>query len=243
MKRPNILLEKKYLSSLVIAAFLILSVLTAYNIRSGPQGPEEANTEVEETLGDREGVRNEGTPDSEATSNAEEEETTGLTGSSTEEKTETKEETTAARGGREEKFHYDGEEKLPWPVMGSVILPYSMDTTVYYTTLDQYACNEGVLIGAGKGEKVKAAAPGRVVNIFDSDKYGRMVTVLIGDYYEMYYGQLENVNYEVGDELEAGEVIGTVAEPSRAFNLEGPHLFLKMTWKGEPVNPTDYLES
>ena len=53
MKRPNKLLNKKYLSSLVIAAFLILSVLTAYNIRFGE---EKAETEVEETIGDNEDV-------------------------------------------------------------------------------------------------------------------------------------------------------------------------------------------
>ena len=35
MKRPNNLFQKKYISSLVIAAFLILSVLTAYNIKIG----------------------------------------------------------------------------------------------------------------------------------------------------------------------------------------------------------------
>ena len=35
MKRPNNSFQKKYISSLVIAAFLILSVLTAYNIKIG----------------------------------------------------------------------------------------------------------------------------------------------------------------------------------------------------------------
>ena len=35
MKRPNNLFQKKYILSLVIAAFLILSVLTAYNIKIG----------------------------------------------------------------------------------------------------------------------------------------------------------------------------------------------------------------
>ena len=56
MKKPNKLLNKKYLSSLVIAAFLILSVLTAYNIRFGDSGRDAEQTEVEETLGDGEGV-------------------------------------------------------------------------------------------------------------------------------------------------------------------------------------------
>ena len=179
MKKPNKLLNKKYISSLVIAAFLILSVLTAYNIQFGNNRQEEKDTSG----------------------------------------------------------------KMPWPVMGNVILPYSMDTTVYYTTLDQYACNDGILIGAKKGEDVIATADGRIVNIAKSDRYGTTVTMVIGEYYEVSYSQVENVNYEIGDEVKEGDVIATVAEPTRSFTLEGPHLFFKMTYKGETVNPTDYLEA
>ena len=140
------------------------------------------------------------------------------------------------------KYSYDGKTKLSWPVMGNVILPYSMDTTVYYTTLDHYACNDGLLIGAKVGDEVVAAADGRVVNISDSDRYGTTVTILIGDYYEMEYAQVTDLKCEIGDEVEEGQIIAAVAEPTRAFGLEGPHLFLKMTCKGEAVNPTDYLK-
>ena len=140
-------------------------------------------------------------------------------------------------------FAYDGKHRLPWPVMGNVILPYSMDTTVYYTTLDQYACNDGLLIGARKGEEVTAVADGRIVNVAQSDRYGTMVTLLIGDNYEVFYGQMGNVKHEIGDEVKEGDVLGLVAEPTRSFVLEGPHLYFKMTYQGEPVNPVDYLES
>ena len=140
-------------------------------------------------------------------------------------------------------FAYDGKQRLPWPVMGNVILPYSMDTTVYYTTLDQYACNDGLLIGARKGEEVTAVADGRIVNVAQSDRYGTMVTLLIGDNYEVFYGQMGNVKHEIGDEVKEGDVLGLVAEPTRSFVLEGPHLYFKMTYQGEPVNPVDYLES
>jgi murein DD-endopeptidase MepM/ murein hydrolase activator NlpD len=89
---------------------------------------------------------------------------------------------------------------------------------------------------------VVAAADGREVNLSDSDRYGTTLTVLIGDYYEVYYSQIDNVKYGIGDEIKEGDVIGTVAEPTRSFVLEGPHLFFKMTCKGEAVNPTEYLE-
>ena len=254
MKRPNKLLNKKYLSSLVIAAFLILSVLTAYNIRFGE---EKAETEVEETIGDNEDVISSGearigsreqsdgaddTDDAEGTESGRKEADDadeaagdrGLTNDTSEEDDSRTSQT---------HFAYDGKQRLPWPVMGNVILPYSMDTTVYYTTLDQYACNDGLLIGARKGEEVTAVADGRIVNVAQSDRYGTMVTLLIGDNYEVFYGQMGNVKHEIGDEVKEGDVLGLVAEPTRSFVLEGPHLYFKMTYQGEPVNPVDYLES
>lgn len=289
MKKPNKLLNKKYLSSLVIAAFLILSVLTAYNIRFGDSGRDAEQTEVEETLGDGEGVIRSGdgrngeegmTPDGDEESagngvgndTAEDTDGGGVTGDaadrdavrdagdirgsaggrgedSADASGETSDDSGKASdtsGGeeREEKnFSYDGSRKLPWPVMGNIILPYSMDTTVYYTTLDQYACNDGILIGAKKGEEVQAVADGRIVNIVESDRYGTMLTLLIGDACEVTYAQVENVKYAIGDEVEEGDVLATVAAPTRSFTLEGPHLFFKMTLKGEPVNPTEYLEA
>ncbi|MCD8019382.1 MAG: hypothetical protein LUF92_07300 [Clostridiales bacterium] len=54
MRRPNQFLKKKYISSLVIAAFMILSILTAYNIRTGREDTE--NTEAEETIGNSDDV-------------------------------------------------------------------------------------------------------------------------------------------------------------------------------------------
>lgn len=299
MKRPNKLLNKKYISSLVIAAFLILSVLTAYNIRFGE---EKAETEVEETIGNNEDVissgearigsreqsdgaddadeagsgRNEedGADDADETGSGRDEEDgaddADETGSGRKEADDTDDaegtgsrrdetndadETAGDRGltndtseeddsrTSQTHFAYDGKHRLPWPVMGNVILPYSMDTTVYYTTLDQYACNDGLLIGARKGEEVTAVADGRIVNVAQSDRYGTMVTLLIGDNYEVFYGQMGNVKHEIGDEVKEGDVLGLVAEPTRSFVLEGPHLYFKMTYQGEPVNPVDYLES
>ena len=58
MKRPNKLLNKKYISSLAVAAFLILSVLTAYNIKIDRSNPEETNTQTEETARESEEAMN-----------------------------------------------------------------------------------------------------------------------------------------------------------------------------------------
>ena len=275
MKRPNNLFQKKYISSLVIAAFLILSVLTAYNIKignaDGRKSDNKTKTENTEKSNDVIGPVSGSDTDSAAGSasdstsdSTENNDMDAEWGEETNDKTETndravtekedsdeqKGEQTTDRGrsgsGTESSdavYNYNGRKKLTWPVMGNIILPYSMDATVYYTTLDQYACNDGIIVGAKVGEEVVSPGNGRIVNIEDTDRYGKMVTILLGNYYKAYCGQLENVDYEIGDDIQEGDVIGTVAEPTRSFVLEGPNVFFKMTYKGKAVNPVKYLRS
>ena len=275
MKRPNNLFQKKYISSLVIAAFLILSVLTAYNIKignaDGRRSDNKTKTENTEKSNDvigpvsgsdtdsAAGSASDSTSDSTENNDMDAEwgeetndkmETNDRAVTEKEDSDEQKGEQTTDRGrsgsGTESSdavYNYNGRKKLTWPVMGNIILPYSMDATVYYTTLDQYACNDGIIVGAKVGEEVVSPGNGRIVNIEDTDRYGKMVTILLGNYYKAYCGQLENVDYEIGDDIQEGDVIGTVAEPARSFVLEGPNVFFKMTYKGKAVNPVKYLRS
>ena len=67
-----------------------------------------------------------------------------------------------------------------------------------------------LLSGRKVGEEVVSPGNGRIVNIEDTDRYGKMVTILLGNYYKAYCGQLENVDYEIGDDIQEGDVIGTV---------------------------------
>lgn len=276
MKRPNNLFSKKYISSLVIAAFLILSVLTAYNIKMGnaegnktdnktkTENTEKSNDVIGPVSGGEEdsAVNNDMDvePDAETKTESEKQNKTdrlnGNIDKDTEEKDMDRDNMDENNGNNEEKinkkdegeksnevYNYNGKKKLTWPVMGNIILPYSMDATVYYTTLDQYACNEGIIVGAKVGEEVVSPGNGRIVNIEETDRYGKVVTILLGNYYKAYCGQLENVDYEIGDDIREGDVLGTVAEPTKSFVLEGPNVFFKMTYKGRVVNPVKYLRS
>lgn len=276
MKRPNNLFSKKYISSLVIAAFLILSVLTAYNIKMGnaegnktdnktkTENTEKSNDVIGPVSGGEEdsAVNNDMDvePDAEMKTESEKQNKTdrlnGNIDKDTEEKDMDRDNMDENNGNNEEKinkkdegeksnevYNYNGKKKLTWPVMGNIILPYSMDATVYYTTLDQYACNEGIIVGAKVGEEVVSPGNGRIVNIEETDRYGKVVTILLGNYYKAYCGQLENVDYEIGDDIQEGDVLGTVAEPTKSFVLEGPNVFFKMTHKGRVVNPVKYLRS
>ena len=308
MKKPNKLFQKKYISSLVIAAFLILSVLTAYNIKignaegnkadnktktenteksndvigpvSGDSSDSTANNDMDVEPGEETNEEQEKSRSGELNSNEDsdteddgvsddtkyrsdsgsrrssvtQDEADADTKEGTNEKdsantdendedSETRDSKGSSRENNDSVYNYNGKKKLTWPVMGNIILPYSMDATVYYTTLDQYACNDGIIVGAKVGEDVVSPGNGRVVNIEETDRYGKVVTILLGNYYKAYCGQLDHVKYEIGDDIQEGDVLGTVAEPTKSFVLEGPNVFFKMTYKGKAVNPVKYLRA
>ena len=137
---------------------------------------------------------------------------------------------------------YDGTTKLKWPISGNVVLPFSMDSTIYFQTLDQYQCNPGMMIQASEGADIKNIAPGKVTNVEKTSKYGTTVTVDIGNNFQITYGQLKDVEWKKGDQLEVDALIGRVAKVTEFFTLEGNHLYFEMTKDKKPVNPMKYLE-
>ena len=54
------------------------------------------------------------------------------------ENTQEDNEAVSAATGGEETLSYDPKESISWPLTGNVIIPYSMDTTVYFETLKEY---------------------------------------------------------------------------------------------------------
>ncbi|MGN0467058.1 MAG: peptidoglycan DD-metalloendopeptidase family protein [Lachnospiraceae bacterium] len=137
---------------------------------------------------------------------------------------------------------YDGKQKLEWPLLGNVIIPYSMDTTVYFETLDQYQCNSGLFIQAAENTKVKTVYKGIVKKVTKDDKYGTMITVDMGGNYTATYGQIQKAKVKAGDKVEAGETIGYVAKPTKYFTLEGSHLYFEVEKDGKSMNPVEILQ-
>ena len=136
---------------------------------------------------------------------------------------------------------FTSEKTIGWPVNGEVILPYSMETTVYYKTLDQYRVNPGILIAAGNGTTVKNAYLGKVTKVTSDNTYGNMVTLYIGNNYSMVYGQLDTIYVKEGDYVKAGESIGTIGNPTDIFKEEGGHLFFQILENDQPVDPMLFI--
>lgn len=141
-----------------------------------------------------------------------------------------------------EALDFNSEQTLAWPVEGEVLLPYSMETTVYFKTLDQYRCNPGMLIGAGSGTTVTSAYGGQVIQVTSDNEYGNMVTVYLGNDYSVVYGQLDTIYVKEGDYVKQGASIGTIGKPTDSFSQEGSHLFFQMKEKDDVVDPSLFMK-
>ena len=128
-----------------------------------------------------------------------------------------------------------------WPVSGTVTLGYNMDSTVYFKTLGMYKCSPGMVVASDVGTKVCAAVSGVVIDVAENTETGLTVRVAAGNGYEMTTGMLSDVNVKIGDTVTAGQLLGTVAEPTAYYKEEGPGIYFEMTKDGIPVNPMDFL--
>lgn len=136
---------------------------------------------------------------------------------------------------------FNGESILLWPVDGNLIINYSMDKTVYFSTLDQYKYNPALIISGAEGDQVISSTTGIVKSIDESAQTGTTVNIDIGNGYELFYGQLKDVTVSTGDYVEAKTVIGYVAQPTKYYSVEGCNVYFEMRKDGQPVNPMDYM--
>lgn len=109
---------------------------------------------------------------------------------------------------------------LPWPASGAVV---------------NYG--NGVLIKAEGGSEVHAVARGRVVYAAFLRGYGLLVILNHGDGWLSMYGNNESVLHSVGDQVEAGEAIGT-ASPTTGLNTG---VYFELRHKNKPVDPRGWL--
>lgn len=139
-------------------------------------------------------------------------------------------------------LHFSETDSLAWPIVGNIIMNYSMNEVVYYKTLNQYRYNPSIVIEATVGDPITAAADGQVVSIRNNVETGGTIICDLGDGYQLTYGQLENFAVSEGDYVNQGDLLGFVAEPSIFYSEEGSNVYFKMTKDGEPVNPMNIME-
>ena len=136
---------------------------------------------------------------------------------------------------------FSDSDMLLWPVVGNILVNYSMDKTVYFPTLQQYKYNPAVIIQANEGDLITAASAGKVIRVFTDPQIGNGITMELGGGYEATYGQLSNILVSEGSYVAAGDVIAEVSAPTKYFSVEGTNVYFRLTKDGEPVNPLSRL--
>ena len=142
---------------------------------------------------------------------------------------------------KEEELQFSEEEQLLWPIVGNVLINYSMDSPVYFSTLEQYKYHPAIVIQAKEGQNIMAAAKGRVTKIEKTEELGNVITMDLGSGYEIIYGQLTNLQIKEGDMVEKGAYIADVAAPTKYYSVEGENVYFALKKNGEPVNPMTKL--
>ena len=132
--------------------------------------------------------------------------------------------------------------KMLWPARGNVLLDYSMDSTIYFPTLEQYKCNPGLVIQSEVSTPVYAPAAARVLEAGNNEEIGDYLVLDLGNDYTVTCGQLKEITAVQGEYLEAGQLLGYVAEPTKYYIIEGSNLLLEMRHGDKTVDPLDYLE-
>ena len=131
---------------------------------------------------------------------------------------------------------------LAWPMEGNVILGYSMDKTVYFSTLDQYKYHPAILIAGEVETSILAAADGKIESIQTSAQTGTTITMSLGNGYKAVYGQVKELTVQEGDIVSKGEKLGVLSEPTKYYSVEGPNLYFQVLKDETPVNPMEYME-
>ena len=125
--------------------------------------------------------------------------------------------------------------RLPRPAAGPLQAGFGKVVNPRFRTV---TVQNGIEIGAARGEPVRAVAPGQVVHAGWFKGYGNLVIVDHGDGFHTLVAHLESMSAAAGEEVAAGTLLGTVGDSG---SLRGPYLHFELREKGRPVDPRPWL--
>ncbi len=139
-------------------------------------------------------------------------------------------------------LNFTSESNLLWPVNGEIIREFSMDTTVWFSTLKQYKCSDGIQIQSEAGTAVVSAANAQVLAVGSNEELGSFVLMDLGNGYRAQYAQLTDISVNPGDYVAAGTPFACIAAPTYYYSVDGDHLYFQLTHEEELLDPLDYLQ-
>ena len=97
----------------------------------------------------------------------------------------------------------------------------------------------GIDLAASKGTPIVASRAGKVTKATYDNSAGYFVTIDHGDGFSTKYLHMTHYIVKKGDYVSAGQVIGYVGSTGAST---GPHLHFGILYKGEYVNPANYIK-
>lgn len=133
--------------------------------------------------------------------------------------------------------------RLKRPVSGQAVVSFAADRLAYNETTRDWRTHEGIDLAAALGESVLAAADGTVYTIYEDESLGMTVVVQHADGYTTHYSNLsEEIAVSVGQELAAGDTLGTVGQSACIETATEAHVHFALYLDNVPIDPADYWE-
>ena len=130
-----------------------------------------------------------------------------------------------------------------WPVQGTVLRDYSVETLSLDPTLGDWRTHGGLDIAAAQGVKVLSISAGTVEQVYTDGLMGTTVVVDHGGGLQSWYCNLaDDVLVEAGDTVDIGSELGTVGSSAIAEVGVDSHVHLETLLNGQPVDPREYLK-
>jgi lipoprotein NlpD len=114
------------------------------------------------------------------------------------------------------------------PVNGIISSPYEADIRHY-----------GVDLVAAPKESVLATLDGTVIFTAYDPQYGNIIQIQHKNGFLSIYKHNELLLKKMGDQVTAGEAIALIGNTGNLST--GPHLHFELWFKGNPVNPEEYI--
>jgi len=125
--------------------------------------------------------------------------------------------------------------ELPPPATGPVTAGFGRVLDPRFNTV---TLQNGLDIAAPAGAPVRAVAGGRVVHAGWFKGYGNLIILDHGDGYHSLVAHLAGMQTAMGEEVQAGTVLGTVGDSG---SLKGPYLYFEIREHGRPIDPRPWL--
>lgn len=121
--------------------------------------------------------------------------------------------------------------RLIWPVRGRVVAGFGASDEAEHES-------HGMLIAAANGSEVHAVSHGRVVFADWLRGFGLLIIIDHGDGYLSLYGYNETLLKDVGDWVDASQVIAT---SGASGGRKTPGLYFELRYQGKAIDPKSWL--